>query len=195
MGAAVGSSLAKAVYRLEVVAVSVTSSKKLGGLVGAAVGTAVLVGCQQVAVNTGPSATPPAITWSVTEVGGGSPVQLGAIGALNIRPGRVYDVSAHAQTPSGVKSLTVSGSGSWGCRSGDIGSQTTADLATELSQQQPQNGKAWDTLSTFEAIGVDGSQLCSSGFTFDSGGFSLNATATNFAAMTRSGHLALFITP
>ncbi len=175
---------------------SMTSRKKWGGLVGAAVGTAAVVGCQQVPVNYGPSATPPAITWSVTEVGGGLPVQFGPVGTLDVKPGRVYDVSAHAQTPSGVKSLTVSGSGSWGCRSGDIGSQTTADLATQSSQQQPQNGQASDTLSTFEVIGVpDGNQLCAGGFTFSSGGFGLNATATNFAAMTRSGHLALVITP
>jgi hypothetical protein len=173
---------------------NVTSKKKkLGGLVGAAVGTAVLVGCQQVPVNTGPSATPPAITWSVTEVGG-SLVQFGSNGTINIKPGRVYDVSAHAQTPSAVRSLVVGGSGSWGCRSGDVGSATTADLATQTSQQQPTNGHAWDTLSTFETIGV-GSQLCSNGFTFTSGGFSLSATATNFAGMIRTGHLALVITP
>ena len=175
---------------------SVTSRKKWGALVGAAVGTAVLVGCQQVPVNSSPSATAPAITWTVTEVGGGSGVQFfGASGALNIKPGRVYDVSAHAQTPSGVRSLVVGGSGGWACRSGDVGSQTTADLATQVSRQQPQDGKAWDTLSTFEVIGVDGSQLCSNGFTFDGGGFSLSATATNFAAMIGTGHLALNITP
>jgi hypothetical protein len=170
-----------------------SKKKKLGALVGAAVGTAVLLGCQQVPVNSGPSATPPAITWSVTQVGG-SLVQFGANGTINIKPGQVYDVSAHAQTPSGVRSLVVGGSGSWGCRSGDVGSATTADLATQTSQQQPTNGQAWDTLSTFETIGV-GSQLCSNGFTFTSGGFSLIATATNFAGMVRTGHLALVITP
>ncbi|MGZ4560606.1 MAG: hypothetical protein ACXVXJ_06480 [Mycobacteriaceae bacterium] len=195
MGAAVGSGLVQAVYRLEVIAMSATSMKKLGSFVAAAVGTAVVVGCQQVPVNTSPSATPPAITWSVTEVGGGPPVQFGAVGTLNIKPGRVYDVSAHAQTPSGVKSLTVGGSGGWVCRSGDLASATTADLASVSSSQQPHDGKAWDTLSTFEAIGTGGGQLCHSGLTFRSGGFSLSATAKNFAAMTRTGHLALNITP
>jgi hypothetical protein len=139
------------------------------------------------------SATPPAITWSVTEVGG-SLVQFGATGSINIKPGRVYDVSAHAQTPSGVRSLVVGGSGSWACRSGDVGQATTADLATQTSRQQPTDGQAWDTLTTFETIGV-ASQPCSNGFTFSSGGFSLTATATNFAGMIRTGHLAMVITP
>jgi hypothetical protein len=174
---------------------SVTLTTKWAGLAAAAVGAGVLVGCQQVAVNSGPSATPPSITWSVTEVGGGLPMQFGAVAKVNIKPGQTYDVSAHAQTPSGVRSLTVTGSGSWSCRSGDIGSQTTADLASQSSAQQPIDGKAWDTLSTFEVIGVDGSSLCSNGFAFAGGGFALNATATNFAAMTGNGHLALVITP
>ena len=113
-----------------------------------------MVGCQQVSVDSGPSATPPAITWSVTEVGGGAPVQFGAVGTHNIKPGRVYDVSAHAQTPSGVKSLTVGGSGGWGCSSGHVASGTNDDLAPVSSSQQPHDGKAWDTLSTFEVIGT-----------------------------------------
>jgi hypothetical protein len=173
---------------------SVVSKKKLGGLVATAIGTAVVVGCQQVPVNASGSATPPAITWSVTEVGGGPVLQFGATGTLNITPGRVYDVSAHAQSPSGVKSLTVGGSGGWSCRSGNLGSATTDDLASESSSQQPQDGNAWDTLTTFETIGVD-DQLCHSGFTFSSGGFTLIATGTNFAAMARTGHLTLNITP
>ena len=174
---------------------SVTSKQKLGGLAAAAVGTAVLVGCQQVPVDSSPSATPPAITWSVTEVGGGLPAQFGANATIDITPGRTYDVSAHAQSPSGVRSLTVGGSGGWSCRSGNIGQQTTADLATQASSQQAHDGQAWDTLTTFETIGVNASQLCSNGFTFSSGDYGLIATATNFAGMTRSGHLTLVITP
>jgi len=173
-----------------------TSRKKWAAIIGAAAGTAVLVGCQQVAVNSGPSATPPTVSWSVTRVGGGGPVQFGANGTLNIKPGNTYDVSAHAQTPSAVKSLTVGGSGGWSCRSGDIASATTADLASVSSSQQPQDGKAWDTLSTFETIGApSANQLCHSGLQFTSGSFSLIATAKNFAGMTRTGHLTLVITP
>jgi hypothetical protein len=168
----------------------VTSKQKLGGLVAVVVGTAALVGCQQVPVNSGPSAVPPAITWSVTTVGGGGPVQFGANGALNIQPGKSYDVSAHAQSPSGVKSLTVSGSGGWSCRSGDVASSTTADLASVSSNQEPQNGKAWDTLSTFEVIKT-GDHVCQAGFSLTGGGFGLTATAKNFAGMTGTGHLSL----
>jgi hypothetical protein len=173
---------------------SVTWTKKLGGLVVAAVGTVVVVGCQQVPVNSSASATPPAVTWSVTEVGGGSPVQFGAVGTFNGKPGRLYDVSAHAQTPSGVKSLTVEGSGGWGCSSGDVASGTVDDLATVSSSQQPHDGKAWDTLSTFEVLGT-GSHPCQSSYTFNGGNYTLIATAKNFAAMTRTGHLTLKITP
>jgi hypothetical protein len=173
-----------------------TSRKQLGAVFGAAVGTAVLVGCQQVAVNSSPSATPPAVTWSVTQVGGGSPIQFGANGTLSIKPGNSYDVSAHAQTPSAVKSLTVNGSGGWSCRSGDIGSATTADLASASSTQQAQDGKAWDTLNTFETVGAPAAnQLCHSGLLFVSGSFGLTATATNFAGTTRTGHLTLVIAP
>lgn len=168
----------------------VTSKQKLGGLVGVLAGTAALVGCQQVPVNSSPSAVAPAITWSVTAVGGGSPVQLGANGSINIQPGKSYDVSAHAQSPSGVKSLVVSGSGGWTCRNGDVASSTTADLASVSSSQEPQNGKAWDTLSTFEVIGT-GDHVCQAGYTLTGGGFGLTATAKNFAGMTGTGHLTL----
>ena len=157
---------------------SMTWTKKLGGLAAAAIGAAVVVGCQQVPVNSGPSATPPAITWSVTEVGGGAPAQFGASGTLTIKPGRVYDVSAHAQTPSGVKSLTVGGSGGWGCISGNVASGTNDDLAPVSSSQQPQNGKAWDTLNTFEPIGT-GSHPCQSGYAFTGGSFTFLATTKN----------------
>ena len=173
---------------------NVTPKKKLAGVAGAVVAAAVVVGCQQVPVNSSSSAIPPAITWSVTEVGGGSPVQFGADGGLDIKPGQVYDVSAHAQTPSGVKSVTVGASGSWVCQAGNVAAGTTDDLASVASSQQPHDGKAWDTLSTFEAVGT-GSMPCESGLPFRSGEFSLMATATNFAAMTRTGHLTLNITP
>ena len=172
----IGFGLVQAVFRPEVIAMSVMSTKKLGALAAAVVGTAVVVGCQQVPVNSSPSATPPAITWSVTEVGGGSAVQFGAVGTLNIKAGRIYDVSAHAQTPSGVKSLTVEGSGGWGCSSGDVASGTVDDLATVASSQQPHDGKAWDTLTTFEVLGT-GSHPCQSGYTFSGGNYSLIATA------------------
>jgi hypothetical protein len=172
------------------------TTKQLAGLAGAAVGTAVLIGCQQVPVNSSASAISPAITWTVTEVGGSVVNFAGSSGLQDVKPGRVYDVSAHAQTPSGAKSLTVTGSGGWSCAAGNIGSQTTADLASSSAQQQPQNGRAWDTVSTFETIGIpDANALCHSGLRFVSGSFGLNATATNFAGMTRTGHLTLLITP
>ena len=167
-----------------------TSKQKWLGLAGVVIGAAALAGCQQVPVNSGPSAVPPSITWTVTEVGVGGPVQFGAVGTLHIIPGAVYDVSAHAQSPSGVRSVVVSGSGSWSCTAGNLGQQTTADLASVSASQQAQDGKAWDTLSTFESVGT-GDHTCGNGFTLDGGGFGLTATATNFANMTRTGHLAL----
>jgi hypothetical protein len=155
----------------------------------------ILAGCATVPIQTGSSATAPAITWVVTQVGAPTPQTFGANGTLTIQAGIQYDVSMHATSPSGVKSLSVNGTEDWGCVSSDgTGQSGTGDLTPQTVSQTAKNGQAMDELFSFQTVEFPQSP-CQSGFTFTGGGIGLQGTATNFANEQSSGHLALVVTP
>ncbi|HEU5367796.1 MAG TPA: hypothetical protein VFU69_05015 [Ktedonobacterales bacterium] len=158
----------------------------------------ILSACATVPIQTGSSATAPVITWVVTEVGVNTPHILGANAQFTIQPGAQYDVSMHAKTSSGVKTLTVTGGDDWTCistGSGEpIGQNSTGDFAPQTVNQTAKNGQAQDELFSFQELGLPESP-CNSGFTFSGGAIELNGTAANFANEQSTGHLVLTAPP
>jgi hypothetical protein len=158
----------------------------------------ILSACTTVPVQTGPSATAPVITWVVTEVGVNTPHILGANAQFTIQPGAQYDVSMHAKSSSGVKTLTVNGGEDWTCidtSSGEpLGQNSTGELAPQTVNQTAKNGQAQDELFSFQELGLPDSP-CNSGYTFSGGTIALNGTAANFANEQSTGHLVLTAPP
>lgn len=154
-----------------------------------------LSGCSAtVPIDTSSSATAPVITWVVSPIGGGQTQTFGATGVMNIQVGTRYDVSMHAKTSSGVKTITVSGEEEWTCvdlnANEPTATQGDGDLAPQTVNQTAKNGQAQDELFSFQELGFDNSP-CENGYTYSAGGYALDGTATNFANKQSTGHLGL----
>jgi|SRR5579862_6218147 hypothetical protein len=150
-----------------------------------------------VPIDTGSSATAPVITWVVTPVGAPVPQTFGANGEMTIQLGVKYDISMHAKTSSGVKTLTVTGGDDWTCiaSNGDpLGQNTNEDFAPQTVNQTAKNGQAQDELFSFQSLNLPDSP-CNSGFNFAGGEILLSGTATNFANAQSTGHLSLTAGP
>ena len=158
----------------------------------------ILTGCATtVPIDTGNSATAPVITWVVTA--SSMPVQtFGANGAMTIQLGVTYNISMHAKTSSGVKTITVMGGDDWTCldTSSDppLGQNSDGDFAPQTVNQTAKNGQAEDELFSFQALSLPDSP-CNSGYTFSGGEIALDGTAANFANEQSTGHLSLTAIP
>jgi hypothetical protein len=157
-------------------------------------GIGILTGCATVPINTGSSATAPVITWVITKSGDSTVHTLSANAQFSIQLGVTYNVSMHANSSSGVKSISVGGGDDWSCINGDVGQNSTGDFATQNVNQTAKNGQAEDELFSFQALGLPDSP-CENGYTFVSGGIALDGTAANFANEQSTGHLAMTVTP
>ncbi len=158
----------------------------------------ILSGCSAtVPINTSSSADAPTITWVVTG-SGLTPQTFGANGAMTIQLGVKYDISMHATTSSGVKTLTVTGGADWTCvdtsGSEPLGQNTDSDFAPQTVNQTAKNGQAQDELFSFEALSLPDSP-CNPGFKFSGGEIGLDGTAANFANQQSTGHLSLTALP
>lgn len=158
----------------------------------------ILSACATVPIQTGSSATAPVITWVVTQVGVNNPQTLGANAQLTIQLGAQYDVSMHAKTSSGVKTLTVTGGADWTCidtsGSEPLGQNSTSDYAPQTVNQTAKNGQAQDELFSFQELSLPDAP-CNNGFKFSGGAIELNGTAANFANEQSTGHLVLTAPP
>jgi hypothetical protein len=157
-------------------------------------GIGILTGCTTVPINTSSSATAPVITWVITQPGDATVHTLSANAQFSIQLGVKYNVSMHANSSSGVKTLTVSGGDAWACLNGNLGQNQSGVFADQTVNQTAKNGTAEDELFSFQAVGLP-DQPCNSGYTFVSGGITLNGTAANFANEQSTGHLAMTVTP
>ncbi len=153
-----------------------------------------LAGCASVSINTGSAATPPVITWNVTDRSTNILQQYTGNTTLSVKHGSSYYITMHADSPSGVQSATIQPGESWTCEdtSGD-GSNRYADIAPQTVTQSAHSGMAEDDLFIFQAITLN--MDCISGFTFSSGDFSIGGSATNFASMKISASLTMNVTP
>jgi hypothetical protein len=150
--------------------------------------------CSTVSANSGPSATPPTIQWNIRDTNTNATQQLTGNQTLTATVGDTYQVTVHGLSPSGVQTLSVGRGASWTCTSGDVGQNRTADFVTDTTSQTPDStGGVLDDIFLIES--VDLSMDCESGFTFSGGGYSLDATASNFAHQTVNATLAFNVSP
>lgn len=152
----------------------------------------ILAGCATtVPIDTGPSANAPVITWVITSAGAADQT-VAANGAATIQSGSSVNISMHAKSPSGVRTLTVQGEQGWTCRKGSEAEQGDEALGPQTMNQTGQNGQAEDELTSSLVYFVN--EVCQEGFSFVQGGVTLRGTASNFADQQSTGYLVLSIT-
>jgi hypothetical protein len=175
-----------------------THLRPFGSVLAAVICLGWLIACaSSVNITTGSTATPPTITWSVTDRSTNTLTQYTGNTTLNVKLGSSYYITMHANSPSGVQTATIQPDEAWTCLSTgggeQVGQNMDAFIAPTTVNQTAQGGTAQDELFIFQAITLN--MDCNSGCAFSSGGYGIDATATNFANMQTSANLSVTVTP
>jgi hypothetical protein len=135
--------------------------------------------------------TPPTLTWGVLDKSTHVLQNLPATASVTAGPESSYSITLRAEDPGGVQHIEVGGGYDYGCASGDVGSQTSALLASySYTAHTNSNGK----VSSYEVLltSVDPSGWgCTGGQSFAGGQAAVMGRATNFSNRVAEGKLTI----
>jgi hypothetical protein len=155
-------------------------SLRAGGLLAAALlSVAIASGCKTTLPKSDP--TPPALTWDVYNFATSTHQTFsGNAGPVHVHPGESFRVTLTAEDSGGVHKIGLGGGGTYTCLSGEIGQNTSVDLAGQEQTLHPDAGNQVLT-KIFLLQNVDlNAWTCSPGFTFSAGSLTLIGSAENY---------------
>ena len=133
----------------------------------------------------------PVLTWSVLNQNTRESQTFPAQG--HIKAGREdhFFIVFKANDAGGIKSMKLGGGADWTCESGQIGQNSVADFASQTRSFHPNSkGQVEDYEFMVQNLDVSG-WTCQSGFSFVSGGATLDGSATNYSNKVSTAALTI----
>lgn len=138
--------------------------------------------------------TPPKIAWRVRDKTTGDEKNFSGDGDLEVKWGHKLEIKATATDNEGVHQLDIGESAGWSCTNGSTNTSQPPDSATysEHKDQWP-NGEVCTEIEYFADEDLGWS--CDSGYWFQGGVVTFNATAHNFYGGTTQSTLTIKVVP
>ena len=140
-------------------------------------------------------ATPPVITWKVTNEATNAVQSFTGNGSFTASWGEHFSVKMTASDTGGVNEASLFGSESWTCISGSIASQTGPGLEVADVEKHDvwPSGQVCSEMKKFRDVNL--SFDCKSGYQFGSGHIALTGTGKNFYGGETTASLSIIVTP
>jgi hypothetical protein len=159
------------------------------GFASALTAVVLLAGCGSGEPNT-TETTPPALSWSVTNKETKERQDVQGSGSVSAGPQDSFLVVFKANDSGGVKTMSLGGSATWSCSSGEVGQTGIEDYAGQKQTLHPDSKGEVDQYA-FMLTNVSTGWVCQGGFDFGGGFAALQGSAGNYSGREATATLKI----